>query len=559
MDFNRYFRNEEIEVLIHAWAKAYPKICKISQLGHSHEGRPIWLMTLTRSDSGSDLSKPAIWLDGNLHATEISGTTTTLYIAYHLLENYGKDVQITDLLDQSVFYIAPRLNPDGAALAMADKPSFIRSGTRPYPWLEKAEGLHSQDVDDDGLILQMRIPDLNGDWKVSTLDERMMEKRRPDETGGQYFRLLSEGLIEDFDGYLIKQARPLQGLDFNRNYPFEWRPEGDQSGAGPYPTSEPEVRAQVDFIASHPNINFAIAYHTFSGVILRPYSTRPDSDMETEDLWVYQKLGEIGKERTGYRCVSTFHDFQYHPKMVTTGAFDDWLYDHLGVFTFTIELWDLPTKAGIEERKFIEWFREHPHEDDLKILRWIEENGGEKAYFDWRPFDHPQLGQVEIGGWNLMFSWRNPPPAFIGEEAARNLPYVLSLGNMLPRLSIHTLEVHPLGQDHWRVNVVVENAGFLPTHTSQQSRKRKAVRPVRVEIELPEDIQLASGKQRVEMDHLEGRSNKMEVSSVFSSGATDHRARAEWTLQGPVGASFTLKVLSERAGTIVKEVRLEKP
>ena len=124
---------------------------------------------------------------------------------------------------------------------------------------------------------------------------------------------------------------------------------------------------------------------------------------------MYKKIGEIGTKLTGYRCVSTFHDFKYHPKEVTTGAFDDWMFDHLGAFAFTIELWDLPDEAGIKERKFIEWHRDHPHEQDVQILKWIDENGGPQAYVDWYAFDHPQLGKVELGGWNMMYTWRNPP------------------------------------------------------------------------------------------------------------------------------------------------------
>jgi murein tripeptide amidase MpaA len=556
MQFDRYFTNQEIESILKSWADNYTKLTSLASIGKSYEGKPIWMLTITNRDTGSDLEKPAVWIDGNIHATEIAAATTTLYIAHSLLSGYGEDSRITRLLDTSTFYIIPRVNPDGAALAMAPTPRYLRSGVRPYPWEEKDEGLHPEDIDGDGRILQMRIQDPSGDWKISSLDLRLMEKRRPDEHGGVYYRMLSEGMVQDYDGYIIKEARPTEGLDFNRNFPFEWRPEGDQSGAGPYPTSEPEIKALVDFIAAHPNINAAITYHTFSGVILRPYSTKPDDDMETEDLWIYKKIGEIAKESSGYACVSTFHDFKYHPKEVTSGAFDDWIYDQLGAYSFTIELWDLPTKAGIEKRKLIEWFRSHPHEEDLKILQWIDENAGKDAYVNWYPFDHPQLGPLELGGYNQMYTWSNPPPAFMGEEAARNLPIVLSIGDMLPRLTLHTLEITRLGIDNYQINLVVENSGFLPTCTSMQGNKRKAVRPVRAEIELPTGAVLASGKRQVEIGHLEGRSNKMSV-SIYSTSPTDNRGRVEWVVKTPTGTEISIKVASERAGLIRRKVILE--
>jgi hypothetical protein len=90
----------------------------------------------------------------------------------------------------------------------------------------------------------------------------MMEKRAPEEYGGTYYRIFTAGMLEDYDGYVIKLARPLEGLDFNRNFPFEWRTEGDQYGAGPYPDSEPETRSLTEFVINHPNINLAITFHT---------------------------------------------------------------------------------------------------------------------------------------------------------------------------------------------------------------------------------------------------------------------------------------------------------
>jgi murein tripeptide amidase MpaA len=556
MNMDRYFTNQDIARVIENWQAKYPNLLEVRTIGESYEKRPIWLLVITNQESGSDTDKPAVWIDANIHATEISGATVALQVAADLLESYAQKPEIQVLLDHSVYYIVPRFNPDGAELAMADQPRYIRSGVRSYPWPERDEGLHEQDIDGDGRILQMRLPDPNGDWKISSLDSRLMEKRGPAEHGGQYFRLLPEGLLENYDGHLIKLARAPEGLDFNRNFPYEWRTEGEQQGAGPYPASEVEVKTIVDFIAQHPNINLAITYHTFSRVILRSYSNKPDDAMETEDLWVTKKIGKIGTEITGYRSVSTFHDFKYHPKEVTTGAFDDWIFDHLGVFAYTIELWDLPDESGINERKFMEWFQDHPHEDDLKILNWSDEHAEPDAYIPWYNFEHPQLGMVELGGWNEMYTWRNPPPALIGAEAKRNLPFAVALGNMLPHLSIKSLQVKPLGNQDFHIELVVENNGFLPSYTSVQSKKRKAVRPVRAELTLPETAKLVSGKLRVELGHLEGRSNKLEVSAVWGAAPTDHRALTEWVIHAEPGAEISLQILSERAGKIQRKIEL---
>ncbi len=557
MNFNQYFTNEQIKSLLDTWTTTFPQLTNLSQIGLSHEKRPIWLLSITNSHTGDDVDKPALWIDANIHATEIAGSTTAMYIAEHLLKAYGTDEQVTHLLDTNVIYLIPRVNPDGAAWAMADDPRFVRSGVRRYPWEELDEGLHVQDINKDGKILQMRLIDPNGDWKISSLDPRLMEKRKPDEYGGTYYRLLPEGLLVDFDGDLVKMARSPHGLDFNRNFPFEWRPESDQHGAGPFPASEPEVRALADFISHHPNINIAISFHTFCRAILRPYSTKPDDEMPTDDLWVYKKIGDRGTQLTGYRNVSTFHDFKYHPKEVTTGAFDDWLYDHFGTFSFTIELWDLPTEAGIKDRKFIEWWRDHPLEEDLTILKWVEQNASEGSYAEWHEFDHPQLGKIELGGWNNLYTWRNPPHTFMEAEAARQYPYILSLGSLLSHLQVHTISSVPLGNGNYSLKLVIENSGFLPTYTSQQGKKRATIRPVFAELELPEDCRIIIGKRRTDLGHLEGRSNKLDVATLGANSPMDNRAKVEWTLNAPAGTRIAIHIHSERAGNLVINHTLE--
>ena len=556
MEFIHYYTNSELEEVLHGWAEAYPGLVRLEQIGESYEHHPLWLLTLTAKASGPDDAKPAVWLDANIHASEITGTTVTLAIARSLLEGYGVEERITRLLDSSTYYIMPRLNPDGAGWAMAKTPRFVRSGVRPYPFQDKQEGLHEEDIDGDGRILQMRMLDPNGDWKVSAQNARLMEKRLPDEQGGTYYRLLSEGHLEQYDGWTIKEAPPLEGLDFNRNFPFEWRPEGTQPGAGPFPASEPEIRAVVEFVTRHPNINLAVTYHTYSGVILRPYSTKPDDQMDTSDLWVYQKIGKRGSELTGYRSVAVYHDFLYHPKEVTTGAFDDWVFDQLGVFAFTIELWDLPTAAGVKERKFSEWFRDHPYEQDLQILAWADEHAP-GSYVPWYSFNHPQLGPVELGGWDAMYSWRNPPLGVLAAEVQRNLPFALALGEMLPHLALRELKATALGPGSYHLNLVLENSGFLSTSTSQQGRKLAAMRPLRVELELGEGQHLAQGKLRQDLGHLEGRSNKLAVSQVGSFTPTDNQTRVEWVLQAPAGSKLTVKVLCPRGGNITRTVELE--
>jgi murein tripeptide amidase MpaA len=159
---------------------------------------------------------------------------------------------------------------------MRDTPKIIRSSTRPYPYDEDAiDGLDTEDVDGDGRILSMRIRDDNGNWKCHPDEPRLMVAREPTEVGGTYYRILPEGRVRGYDGFMLKVNRNREGLDLNRNFPAGWRQEFEQLGAGPYPASEPEVRAIVHFISHHPNITGGVCFHTWSGVLLRPSPAGP--------------------------------------------------------------------------------------------------------------------------------------------------------------------------------------------------------------------------------------------------------------------------------------------
>jgi murein tripeptide amidase MpaA len=555
--FDRFYRYDDLTRLLHEFAAEYPHLFKVESIGKSHEGRDVWLVTATNFASGPDIEKPALWVDGNLHASEVAGSTANLYFIKSLADRYTKDSTVTECLDTRVFYIVPRVNPDGAEWALADRPKLIRSSTRPYPYDEEStEGLIAdEDVDGDGRILTMRIVDPNGAWKAHPDDPRLMIRRDPVETGGTYYRLLPEGLMRNYDGVTIQVKRPKEGLDLNRNFPVAWRQENEQVGAGPYPVSEPESRNLVDFIVRHPNLTGVVTFHTYSGVILRPYDDRSDEEMPAEDLWTFKKIGEKGTALTGYPNVSTYHDFRYHPKTVTTGGFDTWMYDHMGMFSWTVEIWAPMRQAGIKDYKFIDWYREHPLEDDLKLMKWNDEALGGKAYVNWYPFDHPQLGRVELGGWDAYNSWVNPPLEFLEKEVALFPDWIVWHLLISPRLALHQVEVKPLGEAAYRLRLVVENTGWLPTYVTKKAVDKKVSRGVICEIELPEGATLQAGKVREDLAQLEGRAYKSAMADG-GEGGTEDRLKVEWVVNAPNGGKVKLVARHDRAGVVRAEVEL---
>jgi murein tripeptide amidase MpaA len=558
VSYDRFYRYDQLTEILNGWAEESPDLFRLDSIGQSFEGRAIWLATITNFDTGPDTEKPAFMIEANIHAIEVTGSAAALHLIDHLLAGYGKDARITRALDTRAFYVIPRLNPDGAELALADRPRFVRSSVRPWPHPEPEDGLYDEDVDEDGRILMMRVRDPNGAWKVHPDEPRLLIRREPDEgtEDGTFYRVFPEGRIRDFDGVSIQVRQPIEGLDLNRNFPVDWLPEGDQLGAGPFPTSEPEIRAFVQAVVDRPNITGHIAYHTFSGVHLRPFSGKPDDEFPVPDLRAYKIIGKKAEALTGYPAISVFHEFRYEPKQSIAGSATSWFYDTLGVLSWTTEFWSPQRQAGIDGYHYIEWIRDHDPEDDLKLLAWNDDMLGGRGYVDWYPFEHPELGEVELGGWDIMYCWGNVPPHLLEQEIAPHAEFALFHALISPRLEVLSLEAEEVADGSHHVTLVLHNTGWLPTYVTQKAQERKAVRPIEVDLRLPEGAVVVSGKLKEQAGQLEGRVHRRSLYGWFSNDSTADRIKLEWVIEAPGGGTVEIEARHLRAGTVRGTIEL---
>jgi hypothetical protein len=260
LSFDVYHSLDVIYSWLRRWEKEYPDLIDLYEIGKSFEGRPILQMTVTNKKLGKDTDKPAAFFEGGRHSGEITGSECVMWMIQYLLTNYGKDTDVTHLLDTKVIYLKPVNNPDGHNLYLNTSQSN-RSTVRP----EDNDGDamldedSPEDLDNDGLILTMRWKDekkgnLIPDPKDST--GRIM-KRVP--AGQGIYLSSSEGIDNDGDGRINEDG--IGGLDLHRNYPENWRPQKEQTGrgftqggAGQFALSETETRAVVDFLLTHPNV-----------------------------------------------------------------------------------------------------------------------------------------------------------------------------------------------------------------------------------------------------------------------------------------------------------------
>ncbi|HEY3367664.1 MAG TPA: M14 family metallopeptidase [Symbiobacteriaceae bacterium] len=556
-DPGRYRRYAELTALLQEWAAAYPGLCALAEIARSAAGRSVWAVTLTNRETGPDTAKPGYLVDANTHAGEVTGGAAALYTIHWLLTQYGADPVATEILDTRAFYVLPRIAVDGVELFLTT-PHAVRSSPKRYPpqapEAELPTGLYPEDVNGDGAILQMRLPHPDGDWQIDDQDPRLMVRRAPDSRDGKFYKLYIEGVIKgDWNGQAIPPVRRPWGLDFNRNYPAFWNPEGKQPGAGPYPLSEPETRAVADFLLAHPNIGAYVAYHTTGGILLRPPSNGPDDKLNAADLESFRRIGELCTRITGHPCKSTYQAFWYPGQEALVKGADDWAYEHLGIQAFTFELWNPDLRAGAQgyaqiglkgllEQTSAETLAHH-----RKLLAWNDAELGGKGFVNWQPFDHPQLGPVEIGGWEMKRSLQNPPEGpLLVAQICRAAQFTFQHALSTPRLAL-TLKAERVGDGLYKLSAGVRNVGALATNVTEMARAMQTARPI--EVRLSGDVRVLSGQARREIGHLEGWA---------VSGGTPARNETwvDWLVEANPGASVVVTAGTSRAGEARAELVL---
>jgi len=568
--FDRFLRYDELVGWIDQLAAAHPDLVSVETYGRSFEGRDLLLVTVTDASTGPHDTKPAHWVDASIHAVELTATVAACRLLQRLVDGHtAGDPTITRALRSRTFYVVPRVNPDGAEWVLADRPRFRRSSVRPWPLADahRWPGLHEEDVDGDGRILQMRFPDPDGPWIAHPDDDRLMVPVPAAGVGDDVprYRVLDEGTIEDFDGFDVPSAPAPEGLDLNRNFPAGWGAK--VPGAGDHPLSEPEIDALVRAIVARPNICGFNAYHTSGGVILRPSSTQPDSKLPPGDVWTWRQLAAIGTELTGYPSHSVYEDFTWDASETMSGASDDWAYEHLGIFGWTTEFWDIVHAATGDKQSTHFWYTGPTDEQRLAVLRWLDDHSTDhstdeatRGFVDWYPFDHPQLGSVELGGWNELYSWTNPPPDRLLAEVDGHADFAVAQALAAPCVEIRHARAEPVGDDTWRVVIGVANTGWLPTTVSTKARKDDLVRPILADIELDggggvEVVEVLDGAARRTLGQLAGSSS---VRFMGGTGSTPDRTSCTWLVRAAAGTTVTVTVRHQRAGSDSVQLALDR-
>lgn len=552
--YDSYWTYETLKSNIFKLQQLFPDLVHVESIGKTPKGRDIFAMTLSSGDH-DPLSKPAFYVDGGTHAGEVTGTMAAMHTADYLLTNYGSDPDITKLLDTMTVYVVPRVSPDGAETYLTT-PYSIRSADRVYK--PESGGIYEADLDGDAVVRMMRIATPYGAWKVDPQDESTMVLRRPDDTEGTFYDIYTEGMLEPYDGdENLKMKKKDWALDFNRNYPFGWFPDGRQPGAGPYPLSNPETHAMVDFVLNHPNICCVSTNHTSGGLILYPPGTKPSTKAHPEDIELLKTLAQMGQEEIGYVPLNIFDSFIHDQQNYDSGAFDDWCFQNEGIPAYTVELWDLDSRVGVPRN----WGSQ---KEDVKTelkrfnacMKWVKENAPQ-YYKDWTPVDHPQFGKVEVGGFNWKFTIQNPPENMLLSVLEPMTKFMVSLAKAAPRLVIDSLSAKKIKKGIYEVEAIIGNHGYMSTCLTQSAKDLKKDAPVTVKLSGGEIISPKTGS---DIPVLQGYGSSKTGMSFYGNLTTQAAALAKkkitWIVQAAEGTTICLKVSNPKAGCATASILL---
>lgn len=462
LSFNKYHTYTEISQAMRDLATAYPDLATLTSLGKSLQGRDMWMLTLSGKRAGHDIpdtGKPAMWIDGAVHANEVQAAEAVLYTAWYLTKAYGVNKDLTDLMDRSAFYLVPMVNPDSrdAWFKGPSNPHNSRHNQRPVD--QDRDGLFDEDgpddLDGDGELTTMWREDPLGRWERDKDDPRVFRRVAEDKAPGGWSRLGEEGLDNDGDGQINED--PPGGDDMNRNWPAGWLPEYVQWGAGEFPFSNSETRAIGDFIEKHPNIAAAQSYHNAGGMILHgagaPFR---EWAYPREDTAVYDEIAKVGEQLLPYYRSMIIHKDLY----TVHGGFVNWTAESLGIFSFTNEMWT--------EAKYFQRDQANPSPEQDKLWRDLIAFG--QTFVPYKEFNHPTYGKILIGGPN-RWSSRNTPTFMLEEECHRNFAFTMYHADCMPRLKVERVDVRKASEGLWEIKVAIRNDKTIPTRSRHAANK----------------------------------------------------------------------------------------
>jgi len=265
----------DLYILGDTWGSRYAELGHAAYADFEHEVVAVKLS----QDVLESLDKPQFYFLGTHHAREPISLEVTMEILYYLLDNYGTDPTVTEIVDSSEIWFIPLLNPDG----------------------------HKLVIDQTDIWWRKNIRDNNSNQAIDT----------------------------------ATYGNGTDGVDLNRNYSYKrgnisasddpW----SVTYRGPEAFSEPETQAWRDFAESK-HFLAGISYHSYGEYVLYPFGFAANThgpDHQEQALLAEAMAATIGKQSGG--SYDAMPSYGLYP---VSGSAEDWAYGELGSFSYTIEM-----------------------------------------------------------------------------------------------------------------------------------------------------------------------------------------------------------------------------
>ncbi len=507
ISWSRYYSYAEWTKIMHDIQKKYPELADIQSIGKSRMGRDQYLITITAKSTGKHSEKTAMWVDGAIHGNEVNGVTCSLYLMWYLLTRYDYDPYVHDLVDNCTFYILPGLNVD-ANDSFVVHPNTPNNPREPYrPEDNDGDGLYdedqTEDVDGDGELSTMYIEHPKGNYKLST-DKRSFVRVDEAEEGVKLFvRIGEEGYDNDGDGLINEDD--IGGPDPNRNFPYGWSLEA----GNPYPMSESECRNVFEFQLKHPNIFASFHFHNTGRLIMfqaPPAVSQPNMsdeqsqrmrDMQEQRLAMLRETNKYAQLFDRQVAPVDQHDMDTQTAIVTAGArilqnYSPTIgglsgqahaatYYMLGAYSYLIELWG--SNAEIADMD------DDGRVSDEEMLQWIDIELTGEGWISPHKVDHPDLGEIWIGGTPKKHIRRTPPARYIEQEAFKNAQFVMYCASQFPKAEVVDITVRPVADNLYWIEAAVKNDRVYPT-ASDRAKQLKLVEQDKIMLKTSKNVSM---------------------------------------------------------------------
>ena len=498
-------------------SKEYSSICSFRSLVKTSGGKDIIVMTIGTGDKDN---KPGIAVVGGPEGNHILGKNLAAGFAESLLKE-SSSPEIKELLGKITFYVFPDVTPDATEFYFSElkyeKTVNNRSTDDDKDFLFDEDPY--EDLNNDGLITLIRVTDPSGKYTNSIDDQRIMVEADLSKGEKGSYLVYSEGIDNDQDGNFNEDGPG--GVNFNRNFTFNYEEFG--KNAGYHPVSEAETKAVADFLYERFNI-FTVFTFGPQDNIGEPYK--------------YSDGGDSGRRITSIRKtdepVNKIVSDRYHeitgskgaPFSVNVpGSFSDWAYFHYGRYSFSTPGWWFPAEKGKNK--------------EAEFLKYADKKGLNDVFVPWTVIKHPdfQGKKVEVGGIK-PFLITNPPADTLADMIEKNYEFIKAIAFMHPELEFLDIETEAAGENIFRITLKIHNKGIFAT-CAEIGKDNMWTRIMRISLEPASGQDVLSGQKVRRIERLEGGG-----SEEFS-----------WLISGKGNVKITAGALN--TGTITTTVDLK--